>query len=69
LQELEGRLQILKGENMKYLINYSCSVPEWGEVTIEADDESEACNMALREVRLLYPEAIDIEIDGVEKIG
>lgn len=50
----------------KYRVEYVCQVPEWGDVTLDADTEEEAKDLALHEIGMIYPEAVDVEIEGVE---
>lgn len=53
-----------------YEINYSVMLPEWGVVTIVADNEEDAANQAREHVEDLYryEEYKDLNIDKIEEI-
>lgn len=52
----------------KYEVEFSYAVPEWGDITLEADTQEEAEDEAINHVNMSYPEAIDIEITGVKAL-
>ena len=54
---------------MDYQVDFSYTVPEWSDVTLQADSEDEAKEKARQIIDELYPEAMDIEIDNVRQIA
>lgn len=53
---------------MDYQVDFSYTVPEWSDVTLQADSEDDAAEQAKKIIEQLYPEAIDVEIDNIRQI-
>jgi hypothetical protein len=51
-----------------YKINYEASIPEFGEITLEADSADDAEEKAYAEVAKLFPEYLDVEVTMVSEI-
>lgn len=51
-----------------YSIDYSYSVPEWGNLVTDADSKDEAEDLFHAEIARLYPEAYDIEITEIKEV-
>jgi hypothetical protein len=51
-------------------VEYTLMEPVWGTINdIEADDRDDAEYQALQEIKVLYPEAVDVEITKVSEIN
>jgi hypothetical protein len=53
----------------KYQIDYSYQVPEWGTIDLPADNEEQAREFALEQIKELYPEILEIQIDKVRVVN
>lgn len=51
-----------------YEVSFECMSPEWPSVIVDADDEIEAEELALKEVSRLFPEAIDFIVIDTKEI-
>ena len=51
-----------------YQVSYSYEVPEWGTIELEADDEDQACELAMEEILFSYPEINNVEISKIEQM-
>jgi hypothetical protein len=45
-----------------YQVDFAYSVPEWTDITLDAESEEEAKLLAQKEFDDLFPEATDVEI-------
>jgi hypothetical protein len=52
-----------------YQVDFEYNLPEFGTVELEADSEEEAEELAKEQFVEMYPEAVDLEIIGVNVIG
>lgn len=53
---------------MRYRVDYSYSVPYWGDIELDTDSVAEAEEEALRHIEMMFPEAIDIELTEVNEL-
>ncbi len=53
----------------KYQIEYSYQVPEWGTIELNADNKDEAEGLAYIEIKQLFPEVLDVQVDSVKVIN
>ena len=54
--------------NSKFEIDYSAYLPEFGVLNIDAQDAEEAELEAIRTIKELHPEAINITVEMVKKL-
>lgn len=52
----------------KYEVDYSYSVPEWGTVTLSADNPDEAEEIALEQIKELDPDILNITVEAVKEL-
>lgn len=53
---------------MKYSIEGTYNIPEWWDVTLDAESKEEAEDQAFKSIEMSYPEAIDVEVISVREI-
>jgi hypothetical protein len=53
---------------MKYMVDYSVLLNEWGELEFNADNEDEAREIAIEHLEGLYPELESFEINEIKII-
>lgn len=51
-----------------YQIDYSYQVPEWGTIDLTADNAEQAEEFALEQIKELFPEILEIEIDDIKAV-
>ena len=54
---------------MLYQIDYSYQVPEWGTIELNANSPEEAEGLALVEIKQLFPEVLEIQVDTIKEIN
>lgn len=60
----------LNGERYMNMFNieFTGNIKEWGQVEVEADDPEQAEDFALEQIKDLYPEYEDVEIETIKEI-
>ncbi len=54
---------------MKYEVDFEYNVPEWAVVEIDADTVEEAENKAQAEFEMMFPEAVEPVVLGVNAVN
>jgi predicted nuclease of restriction endonuclease-like (RecB) superfamily len=52
-----------------YNIEFVGYLKEWGQIDLEADDVEQAEGFALEQIKDLYPEYEDIEVESIKEIS
>lgn len=53
----------------QYEVEFEYSIPEFGSVVVDANSHEDAETMAMERIEDLFPEAIDVVVIKVAKLG